>query len=71
MGTNRRVGMTAHWLEGDWEDPFITSVRKLLELAKKVGDPDLDDAIEDVEMHLDPDADDPRANGWVGDDGLP
>ena len=71
--------MSDHWMEGDYpsEDPVFVDLRKLIEVARKVANgntsdddlAELEDAIEAVEFHTEPD--DPRSNGWVGDDGLP
>lgn len=68
-----------HWMEDDHpaEDPFEADLQVLLRVCRKIRDgchsvvtiDELADAIELVELHFEDD--DPRAMGWVGDDGLP
>jgi hypothetical protein len=76
--------MEGDWPDAGEDTPEIKAMKRLLKVAKEVIskcsiDQDVEDvlmtefdgAINDAEAFLYPEDDDPRSNGWVGDDGLP
>jgi hypothetical protein len=76
--------MEGDWPDPIDDTPEVKAMKRLLKAAKEVIDRctiaddtedelimEFDDAINDAEMFLYPEDDDPRSMGWVGDDGLP